>query len=101
LTAPFSTCGLLTLLAHRTHDLRTTVFATFVLVVTDPDALSVAPEIKRLALGKPVLSRILFTSATLTARAGLIGRAGLAACDPWQRSRPAHECVARPTVLRL
>jgi hypothetical protein len=97
-TAPFSTCDLVTLLAHRTHDIRTTEFATSVRLMTD-DALGLSPEIKRVALGKPMQSRSPFGATTRMPRAPLIGDGRLAACDPWQQLSPAD--VAPPTVLRL
>jgi hypothetical protein len=99
-TAPFSTCDLAMLLAHRPHDIRTTEFGTSVWLLTD-DALGLSPEIKRVALGKPMQSRISFGATTRMPHAPLIGHGHFAACDPWQQLSPADEYVAQPTVLRL
>lgn len=99
-TAPFSTCDLLTLLVHQTHDVRATELGASV-VVAGPDALSLSPEIRRIALSKPALSRVLFASAPLMARGASTGQTQRVSWDPTQGSSPAHEHLAQPTVLRL
>ena len=99
-TAPFSTCDLVTLMAHRAHDVRTIELGASVWLMTD-DALSLSPEIKRVVLGKPMQSRSPFRTTTLMPPAPLMGQAHLATCDPWQQLSPGDEYVAPPTVLRL
>ena len=97
-TAPFSTCDLVTLLAHRTHDIRTTEFGTSVVA---HDGRRVEPlagdEARRVGKADAVEEPLWSDHADAACSTHWPGR--LAACDPWQQLSPAD--VAPPTVLRL